>query len=317
MASSFDIDKLKEFVGSHEILDCDSGAILEKMKELIPNFVKARDGSHLCLTIARESSNPDIPQLISEYLISNSNANSNRKLKVMLGLELEPGYGSFDGGNSMLSHNKLLAVACSHGNSDAVDILMGLGADIESGDNLPLKIAVKRGYCTLARTLIKTYGADVNASGGLPLCISFLQNFEMTSAMLIQCGANINAHNDLPLFATTHGPCIKMLINAGLNLDTHGSYIIKKSTELGSGSLFKKCLKMKLDFSILSPDDVFVISKKFSLKTITRAAELGVDFKLVEESPKLKSIGTSDVIMKVEFLTGFGVDPTMLIRMFL
>ena len=121
----------------------------------------------------------------------------------------------------------LLEAAVRNGNVEIVKLLIGAGADVNTGSIEPLLVlAVKYGHTEILKALIDA-GADVNSATIKPILVTAVQygNVDVVKA-LIDAGADVNLRSDLiqdsPLAtAVSHKKteCLKMLLDAGADVN--------------------------------------------------------------------------------------------------
>ena len=128
-----------------------------------------------------------------------------------------------------LSPLEKLIIGSKQGIPYAVKDALAEGADIHTGNDLPLRYACRNGYIEIVKILLDA-GADVHADDDWPLeCASLSGHIEIIK-LLVDNKANIHAKNDNSLQVAVingHTEIVRFLLNAGANVHAVDNYDLK------------------------------------------------------------------------------------------
>jgi hypothetical protein len=110
--------------------------------------------------------------------------------------------------------------AAGGGHLQAVELLLGYGADVHAVDDVALRLASKNGHTAVVQLLIQ-HGADVHAVDDNALQLASKNGHTAVVQLLIQHGANVHAVDDTALLLASyygHTAVVELLLQHGADV---------------------------------------------------------------------------------------------------
>jgi ankyrin repeat protein/serine/threonine protein kinase len=151
--------------------------------------------------------------------------------------------GACDLRSQQLEGSSSMIIAALNNNVDAIHLLAGLGADVQTANGstfTPLHVAAQRGHVDAIRTIVG-HGAEVDAvtaDGMTPLHVAIAAGFIDAVYALVELGADfrsVTRDGTTPLFIAAesgHGDIVTCLVDYETPLDGSAAAVVPKIREL-------------------------------------------------------------------------------------